>query len=51
MNTNIEYDYQDIYDINNYPWWIHLTGNSIPPLCIQRIIFPHIFVEGQTNVL
>jgi len=30
MNTNIEYDYQDIYEVINYPRAINYTWGTTP---------------------
>lgn len=35
MNTNVEYDYQDIYDVSNYPHPINYTWgkwNKLMPI-------------------
>ena len=30
MNMNIEYYYQDIYEVTNYPYAINNTGGTTP---------------------
>ena len=39
MNTNIEYDYQDIYDVSNYPHPINYTCGTYCPVYKRTIFF------------